>query len=163
MTEDSGGQDERPGVDLAYGLMQGSYDLAVSRLNAVENRIQAVMVFSASFIVTVPVLVAATGNIIVLTTPLFYGAAAIAGLNLVVGTVTRASGEIKVLSINSIAERWFDLPAELFKLYAVQWAAEHFEANLKAVNKAGRFAIIMTMLFLLETALLAIWGITQIG
>ena len=54
--------DERPGVDLAYNLMQSSYDSIMSRLNAVESRIQAVMVFSASFLFTAPVLVATSGD-----------------------------------------------------------------------------------------------------
>lgn len=163
MAEENGEGQEYPGLDLAYGMVQSSYDLAVSRLNAVENRIQAVMVFSASFIVTVPVLVAATGNTIVLTTMLFYAAATIAGLNLLIGTAARAWSEIRVLSLDSISERWLGLPDESFKLYAVEWSAEHFKANVNTVNKAGRFAILMTILFLAETILLALWGITQIG
>ena len=163
MTEDSEGNEERPGVDLAYSLMQGSYDLAVSRLNAVENRIQAVMVFSASFIVTVPVLVAATGDTIVLATPLFYGAAAIAVLNLLIGTVTRASGEIKLPRVYGNAHAWMDLPPYGFKFYAVEEAAKHFEDNVRTVNRKGVFTQVMTALFLVETLLLAVWGLSQVG
>ena len=99
MAEENGEGQEYPGLDLAYGMVQSSYDLAVSRLNAVENRIQAVMVFSASFIVTVPVLVAATNNTIALATPLSYLAAIIAGANLLIGTVTRAWSEIQLARV----------------------------------------------------------------
>lgn len=162
MAGENGTQEEQAGVDLAYNLMQNSYDLAVSRLNAVENRIQAVMVFSASFIVTVPVLIAATGNTIALATPLFYVAATIAGTNLLIGTLTRALGEVKLPRIYLNPREWLGLHAYWFKFYAVEDATQHFKDNLRTVNRNGLVAIIMTGLFLAETVLLAVWGFSQI-
>ena len=70
------------GVDLAYDLVQSSYEWAVVRLNAVENRIQALMVFSASFVLT-----ATAAADISLTSWWFYLALAMGLLNLVLGTV----------------------------------------------------------------------------
>ena len=162
MAENSGMQDERPGVELAYGLIQSSYDWTVSRLNAVENRIQALMVFSASFIVTAPALVAAAGSIITLESPLFYFGLGMAGLNLIIGNATRAWGGIKLLGINNIADEWLGLPVEWFKLYAVERASEHFTDNVKTVNKKSQLVILMTILFLLETVFLVGWSISQI-
>ena len=163
MAENGEGYDKRPSVDLAYDLIQSSYDWTVSRLNAVENRIQALMVFSASFIVTAPALAAATGNTITLASPLFYIALGMASLNLLIGTVTRARGTIKLLGINYIAQEWLNLDHDWFKFYAVERAAEHFSANVKTVNMKGRMAIVMTALFLAETLFLVIWGLCQFG
>ena len=75
MADSSGaGEDQQdfPGLNLAYGLVQSAYDSVVTRLNAVEGRIQAVMVFSASFFFTAPLLVAASEAEISLTSPFFY-------------------------------------------------------------------------------------------
>ena len=164
MSEDGARQEkEVTGVDLAYGLVQSSYEWAVVRLNAVENRIQVLMVFSASFVLTAPALVAATGNTISLGSYWFYFALGLAVLNLIIGTVTRAFGGIRLLALNKIANEWLSLSSEWFMLYAVEAAAEHFEANLKVVNRKGQTIILMTILFLLETLLLAAWGISQVG
>ena len=76
MAENTEWQDGRPGVDMAYGLMQSSYDSTMNRLNAVESRIQAVMVFSASFLFTAPVLVATSESDITLNSAIFYLAGA---------------------------------------------------------------------------------------
>ncbi len=163
MAEETETQEEQPGIDLAYDLMQSSYDWAVNRLNAVESRIQALIVLSASFIVTAPALVAATGSDITLNSPWFYLALGIAAVNLAIGALTRARGEIKLLGINKIFREWLDLPPNWFKLYAVERAAEHFEANVRTVNRAGQRAIWMTVLFFAEAGALVMWGITQIG
>ena len=50
--------DSTTSVDLAYGLVPIAYDWTVRRLNAVEGRIQTLMVFSSGFIITGPALVA---------------------------------------------------------------------------------------------------------
>ena len=163
MAENSEWQDERPGVDLAYGRIQSSYDWVLSRLNAVEGRIQALMVFSASFILTAPALVAATGSAITLASPVFLLAVGIATLNLIVGTVTRARGLIKLPGIYTDPREWLELSAYWFKFYAVEEATEHFEVNVRTVNGKGKVVIRMTILFLLETACLVIWGLLQIG
>ena len=93
MSDDSAGQENKlTGVDLAYGLVHSSYDWTVARLNAVENRIQALMVFSASFVLTAPVLTATAATDISLTSWWFYLALVMGGLHLLLGTIMRALG-----------------------------------------------------------------------
>ena len=50
--------DQWQGMLLAYDFVLPSYDWAMQRLNAVEGRIQSLMMFSVSLAVTGPVLVA---------------------------------------------------------------------------------------------------------
>ena len=87
-------EEQTPGVERAYDFVRTSYDWAILRLNAVESRIQALMVFSAGFIVTGPALVAVGEEDISLSSVWFYLALATAGLNLLVGAIARAWGEI---------------------------------------------------------------------
>ena len=165
MADSSGaGEDQQdfPGLNLAYGLVQSAYDSVVTRLNAVEGRIQAVMVFSASFFFTAPLLVAASEAEISLTSPFFYAAGLLALLNLAVGTATRALGTILYQGLNEVRDHWLVLTEDEFKLEAVRWAAIHYESNLRIVNRKGLIGIEMTAVFVLEAILLIYWGLVQL-
>ena len=157
MAENAEWQDERPGVDLAYGLMQSSYDSIMNRLNAVESRIQAVMVFSASFFFTAPILVTTSESDITLNSAIFYLAGLAALLNLIIGTLTRAFGKLKLARVYGDVQEWFDLPEYWFKVYAVEEAATHYRINVKTVNRKGNIAIAMTGVFIVEIVFLASW------
>ena len=162
MTEDSGAQDERPGVDLAYGLIENYYDRIVTRMNAVESRMQALMVFSASFLFTAPVLLATSADGITLDSPVFYLAGLLTLFNLIAGTATRAFGEMALLGLDKVRDEWLGLSEDDFKIEAIRWAATHSERNIQVVNRKGLAVIIMTGAFLLEVILLAYWGRSQI-
>ena len=165
MAEDNGTGEERqefPGLDLAYGMVQSSYDSVVNRLNAVESRIQAVMVFSVSFLLTAPLLVASSGVDITLASLPSYTAAALAGVNLIVGTVMRTWGDINLLGFHEVRNYWLELTDDEFKLEAVRWAAEHYQRNTKTVNCKGHAVSGMTVILLLEAASLTYWGLSQI-
>ena len=163
MVEDSGAQEQFPGLDLAYGLVQSSYDRIVTRLNAVEGRLQALMVFSASFVFTAPVLVATSVGEIALNSPAFYVALVLAGVNLLTGAVMRAVGDIALLGINRVRDEWLVLSEDEFKLEAVRWSAIHFKRNRRIVNIKGYMVIAMTVALILEAALLTYWGLNQVA
>ncbi len=164
MSESSPSQNrELPGINLAYELVQNSYDRAVTRLNAVEGRIQAVMVFSASFVATAPVLVAASGNTISLNSIWFYIALGLAILNLIAGTIMRAMGEITLPGLNRVRAEWLVLTEAEFKLEAIRWGAEHFDKNVKTINRKGHAVILMTIVFLGQTLFLVFWGWSQVS
>ena len=163
MAEDSGAQEQFPGLDLAYGLVSSSYDRILTRLNAVEGRIQALMVFSASFLFTAPVLVATSVGEIALDAPAFYAALALAGVNFLAGAVMRALGDIALLGINKVREEWLVLAEDEFKLEAVRWSAIHFKRNRRIVNIKGYTVTAMTITLILEAASLTYWGLSQVA
>ncbi len=121
------------------------------------------MVFSAGFLFAAPALVATSGTDITLNSALFFIAGALALLNLVIGTFTRARGEIKLRRIYANATEWLDLPEYWFKYYAVEDAEEHFKENIETVNYKGKVALFMTGLFILETVFLIVWGYSQVS
>ena len=95
--DDLSPEERWPGVYPAYDFVRASYDWMMHRLNAVESRIQTLMMFSASFTVTGPVLVALLAEEASLKSGWFVAAVALALLNLLIGAVARAYCGLKTL------------------------------------------------------------------
>lgn len=152
-----------PGVTPAYDFVQASYGWAMDRLNAVESHIQTMMIFSASFTVTVPVIVASLVEEVNLGSAWLVAAMVLALLNVVIGAVARAYGEIKLLRLNAIYDDWLGLSLWEFRKRSVDWAGRHFDQNRNLVNRKGQTVGFMTAVFLVEAALMLVWGLGQAG
>ncbi len=164
MPNDDLSPEERwPGVYPAYDFVQASYDWAMHRLNAVEGRIQTMMMFSASFTVTGPVIVASLVEEVSLGSAWLVAALALALLNVLIGAVARGSGEVKLLRLNAIYEEWLGLSLWEFKKRSVDWAGRHFDQNKSLVNRKGQTVLAMTIIFLVEAALMLVWGLHEAG
>lgn len=150
-------------LDLAYDQIPASYDRALQRLNSVESRVQALMAFSASFLLTGPALVALTMANIDFTSWWLAAAVCLALLNLVVGAVVRTWGEFRLPEPHGVDTIWLQLQTQEFKEESLMWANIHFEYNRRLVNRKGRWAVTMTYLFLVEIFALTIWGLDQLG
>ena len=164
MPNDDLSPEERwPGVYPAYDFVRASYDWMVHRLNAVESRIQTLMMFSASFTVTGPVLVALLAEEASLKSGWFVAAVALALLNLLIGAVARAYGGLKLLGVQRIYEEWLERTDWEFKRSAVYWAGSHFERNSDLVNRKSKAVTAMTLAFILEAAFMLVWGLGEAG
>ena len=150
------------GIDLAYDLVPSSYDWAIQRLNSMENRIQALMVFTASFMLTGPALVAVAVDTISFTSWWFYLALAVAFVNLLVGAVFRMLGALELPGPRAEGE-WPNLEETDFKWATIYWANEHFKRNTRLINLKWKGGVFMTVAFIVETTLLAVWGILQVA
>ena len=133
------------------------------RLNAVEGRIQALMMFSVSLGVTVPILVASLVEGVSFQSALFVLGLAAALLNLVIGTVARTWGQVTLLNLQAVCAEWLHLPEWEFKRRAVYWAGQHFQHNTHVVNKKGRTVLLMTIAFLVEAVFMSAWGLSEAG
>ena len=154
-------EDQWPGVYQAYDFVVASYDWPMRRLNAVEGRIQTLMMFSVSLGMTGPVLVASLMEKVSFGSVWFVAALAVALANLVVGMVARTSGGIKLMSLQTVCEDWLHHSEWEFKQLSVYWAGRHFEHNTNVVNKKGRVVLWMTGAFLAEAALMLAWGLGE--
>ena len=164
MPNDDLSPEERwPGVYPAYDFVRASYDWMMHRLNAVESRIQTLMMFSASFTVTGPVLVALLAEEASLKSGWFVAAVALALLNLLIGAVARAYGGLKLLGVQRIYEEWLERTDWEFKRSAVYWAGSHFERNSDLVNRKSKAVTAMTLAFILEAAFMLVWGLGEAG
>ncbi len=152
-----------PGVILAYDFVRLSYDWMMHRLNAVESRIQTLMMFSASFTVTGPVLVALLAEEASLRSGWFVAAVALALVNLLIGAVARAYGGLKLLGVHRIYDEWLERDDWEFRRSAVYWAGRHFEWNSNLVNWKSKAVAAMTLAFILEAAFILVWGLGEAG
>ena len=146
-----------PALSLAYEFVKPSYDWAMSRLNAVEGRIQTLLVFAATFTVSAPVLIASLAKDVSFTSGWFIAALAVFFVNMLVGTIAKVKGGIRVLSIQQMYEQWLDLSESVFKERAIYWAGRDFRANYTVVNTKGRVATVMSILFGVEAFLMVLW------
>ena len=150
-------------LDLAYDQIQASYDRAMHRLNSVESRVQVLMAFSATFLLTGPALVALSKANLDFTSWWFGGAIGLAVINLAIGAVVRMRGELQLPQPHTVDTLWLKLQPEEFKEESLIWAHIHFEENRSLVNGKGRWAAAMTLIFLAEILGLAKWGLDQLG
>ena len=161
--DDFSPEERWPGVTPAYDFVRMSYDWMMHRLNAVESRIQTLMMFSASFTVTVPVIVASLLEEVNLGSAWLVAAMVLALLNVVIGAVARAYGEVKLLRLNTVYDDWLGLSLWEFRKRSVDWAGRHFDQNRSLVNRKGQTVAAMTVIFLVEAALMLVWGLGEAG
>lgn len=159
--EQDGSGEHPAGLDLAYDLLPATYDWTLQRLTTMENRIQALIILSASFLLTGPALVALAADNVSFDSAVFWLALGVAMLNLAGGVFARQWGKIQLPGPRSVRGGWLELSATDFKREYIRVANEHIGHNLKLVNYKGTVAVWMSGAFLLETLLLVIWGIMQ--
>lgn len=153
-----------PGLDLLYEQIPASYEQMMQRLEAMEKRLQDLMLFSTSFLLPGPAIVVIALNPASLQSNLFYSATALALLNLVIGTITRFFTDKLLLPQPPLPESpWARLSESEFKIESLRFA--HFNANKNAelVNSKGTWASRMTVVFLAEIAVLIAWWIVDVS
>ena len=153
-----------PGLDLLYDQIPASYEQMLQRLEAMEKRLQDLMLFSTSFLLPGPALVVLALNPASLQSYLFYAATGLALLNLVIGTITRFfRGKLLLPQPQLPDSPWAKLSDSEFKAESLRFA--HFNANKNAelVNSKGAWASRMTVVFLAEIGVLIAWWIVDVS
>ena len=154
-------ENQPSGLDLAYELIPATYDWMVQRLNTMEERIQALIVLSAGFLLTGPALVALAADGIRFDSLWFYLALVAATINLATGAGMRSWGKLKLPEPRVIDSEWLSAEAREFKWASIYWAKRHFDENNRLVSVKAFAAVVMTIAFLLETVFLTVWGMGQ--
>lgn len=153
-----------PGLDLLYEQIPASYEQMMQRLESMEKRLQDLMLFSTSFLLPGPAIVVLALNPASLQSYLFYSATALALLNLVIGTITRFFTGKLLLSLPQRPDSpWARLTESEFKAEALLYAHFNGSKNLALVNSKGKWASIMTVVFLAEIAVLVAWWIVDVS
>lgn len=149
-------------LDLSYDLIPGAYALVVQRLDAVQNRIHSLMVFSGSFLLTGPALAAVADQAVTFQSYWFYAAVALAVFNVVSGLIVTSVGSLHILRPPDVDSEWLKLDVGEFKQTSLWWSNKNLEHNVKLVNRKGHGSIAMTGILILELVLLIAWGVSQV-
>ncbi len=128
------------------------------RFEAVEGRIQTLIVLTLSFTTAVPVVARALSVDAGFRSNWFYAALALAFIITLIGTMTKVIGELVLINVKHFYnEPWRSYSEEQFKRRVVFWAGEHLEKNTRLVNQKGSIATLLTFVFALEAACMLVW------
>ncbi len=149
-----------PSVDLAYEFVAPSYDWAQRRFESIERRIHTLLAFTATLTLGVPVLVTTAVGHANFVSIWFIAAVVCAIATLALGMAAKILSSVSGmwhLNLDSLYKEWLHLPKREFKMNAIYWAGQHFDANVSLINKMGWLLISMLFLFSVEVALLLGW------
>lgn len=150
-----------PRVDIAYDLVERSYQVMLERLESVEGRIQALQTLIVTLTLAVPLFGRSIVQTADLTSGRFIAALVTFALALICGVVGRAWGSVTLANPKVMYEKWLHYSVWEFKKTALYWAGKHYEANSLLVNRKGYFLTAMSALFVVEVILLLLWLIEQ--
>lgn len=153
-----------PALDLAYAFVLPSYEWALKRYEAVESRLNQLLLVATGLITGIPAVAKALDSNLSLQSPWFYAAAVLAAGIALVGAWVKAAGELGLWDPGVFADpSWRALSRERVQKWAVHYASAHFDQNVTLVNRKGRIATVLTFLFLVEAACLALWLTFALG
>ena len=148
-----------PGLDLAYGFVQPSYQWLLSRFEAGNTRLQTMQTVIAGVSLAVPAFARLLDKTVSFADARFVFAVVAFLTAMVVGVVGRQTGTVRLVHPKALRDSWLRLPAAQFKYNALGWAAEHFDRNAAAVEGKWRYAWAIFTLFLIELVLLLSWAL----
>ncbi|HEX3560228.1 MAG TPA: hypothetical protein VHU19_13565 [Pyrinomonadaceae bacterium] len=145
-----------PSVDLAYTFAVASYDVALKRLDIVDNRLQTVLALGATISLSVPALASARG--LGFSSGWFVAAAFAFASAMILGTFARVTGSIILINPSRLYNKWLHFSEWEFKKNFICYAGEHFEANRALAGMRGWATTLVVMFFILEGLLLTVWA-----
>jgi hypothetical protein len=149
-------QEDYPAVELAYPIALSSYESIVKRIDALETRSQTIMAFAATLTVAVPGITAGRG--LTFRSGWFITAIVLFCIANIIGVISRLKGDIALLSPFKIYQTELHKTEWEFKKDAIYWAGVNFEHNNSIVLQRHSLVILMSFIFLLEAAALAVWA-----
>jgi len=149
-----------PSVPFAYDFVLPSYQWMLSRLEAIDGRIQGILTFAATFTLGMPLIGKSIIKDISFTSRYFLGALGVFSIIVAYSVVRLSWGHLQLANPGVIHQKWLHLSAHAFKLRALYWASRHFNENTILVNTKGRAVNWLSGLLCLEVGLLLLWIIT---
>ncbi len=151
-----------PGVHSAFDVSRDTYSLLCQRLDAANDRLQALQNYAVTVTLAVPIIVTAIRDKPDFNSTWFLLAMGTFGIIVVAGTIGQTLGTITALSPKLLYEKWLSYSDWEFKKNFVYWAGEHFDSNRKLVSRKARLGAFLTLVFLGEIACLITWAVMQI-
>ena len=148
-----------PGLDLAYGFVQPSYQWLLSRFEAGNTRLQTMQTVIASVSLAGATFAKLLDETLSFEDARFVFAVVTFLVAMAVGVVGRQTGTVRLPRPKELLNlKWLTLPEAQFKYNALWWAAKHFDQNTAAVEGKWRYAWAIFALFLIELFLLLSWA-----
>lgn len=150
-------ESQYPSVGLAYEFVKPSYDWMLNRIEAMNSKIQGLLMLATAVTGGIPILTKAIFDSVDFQSVLFYGAMGLYILLVVIGTVGLSMGGVKLFHPKLLYEKWLSNSIWEFKKDAIYFAGQNFEDNKKIINAKSRLRNIMTILLLIELMIVISW------
>ena len=150
---------DMPGLDVAYGLVQPSYQWALARFEAGNTRLQTMLTVIVSASLAVPAVAGALNKSLSFTDTRFLLAGVVFLAAVAVGVYGRHTGTTTLADPQTMLQNLMVLSEAELKYRVVYDAADHFTRNASAIERKWRCAGAMLGLFGLEAALLLAWAL----
>jgi hypothetical protein len=146
-----------PSIELTYPLAIASYDVARVRLDAMDNRIQTLMMIGSTVSSALIVLLSGRGlrpasGWFILAMLAFLAA-------LVVGTYGRLFGVLGVIGIKTLFDSYLGLAEVEFKKDMIYYAGKTLRENIALIKRKNDLAAWSMALFGLELICLSVWAV----
>ena len=146
-----------PSVDVAFGLVEPSYNWALHRLDATERRIHGLQSIAATLTAAVPIAAAAVFDSIEFGSGWLIAALAAFALLMIAGLVARALGDVHLPDFENFLDQRLDSDPWEFKKDALHDAARHIDNNLTLVHRKWVAYGTMVALLTVEVICLCVW------
>lgn len=146
-----------PAVDTAYDFVIPSYQLLVTRFEAADTRLTALLTLGSTLTVTVPIFAKNVQSDISFASPFFLLGMALFLLGAVIGIVGRVTGSLALPDPMVIYRKSLHHSEWEFKKNAIYFAGQHFDYSVQAIRYKGNVALCVTVALLLEVVLFVVW------
>jgi len=153
------GKDESqyPSVELAYEFVKSSYDWMLSRIEAINSKIQGLLTFATTVAVAMPIFAKALVGDIDFSSGWFYGATISYVLLAIMGIFGMRMGKVRLVHPMKLYEKWLHKSLWEFKKDTIYVAGQDFEDNKKLIDRKSLLRDIMTLFLLLEILCIIVW------
>ena len=144
-----------PGVEPAFDLTVDACESIIKRLDVMDGRLQTILAFSATTTAIVPSVANSRG--LTFRSNWLYAALGLFVAQLLIGTIARSFGTIKLVRPDVLWQRWLEKDTWLFKKDYVFFAKQHFEHNAALLRRRWWLMLLISFLFFIEVLLLVVW------
>ena len=144
-----------PGVELAYDLTVNACESIIKRLDVMDGRLQTILAFAATTTAIVPSVANSRG--LTFRSNWLYAALGLFVAQLLIGTIARSFGYIKLVRPQVLWERWLEKDTWLFKKDYVFFGKQHFDHNAALLRRRWWLMLLISFLFFIEVILLVVW------
>src|SRR5688500_9190624 len=147
-------EDNFPSVELAYPIAINAYQVALSRLDTMDGRLQTIVASSVAVVGGhVPF---ASGSKITFDSCWFVIARLSSVLAAGLGVYGRLSGDVRMLKLSNLYAEWLSNQKWEFQKDMTYYAGKAFDENMTLVSWKWRVSVYVTILLVFEVAALTI-------
>jgi hypothetical protein len=149
-----------PAVEQAQVFVLPSYQWMLTRIEAADSRIQALVALAATVAFAAPAIGKTIDPSISFRSRWLLGALGLALAVVTTGTIARLRGGLNLVNPSIVYDGWLHLSQWQFQRDALYWAGKHFDANAKLVHTKSTVLTGMTVTLALAVLMLAVWIVT---